>query len=135
SSDLGPGATELGVSYYIDKQMAGAWGLNGTDYRQGPFPSTENMLSAYKIFHTRQNRGNVFIDGLKTLNQESNDRFEVAFNEASVEQQTEIMLDLQKVEKEVLYLYSDVFFFGLKQAVLEGHDSDPLYVGNKIMSV
>lgn len=131
--DNGPGATELGVPYYIDKQMAGAWGLNGTDYRQGPFPSTENMLSADKIFHTRQNRGNVFIDGLKTLNQESNDRFEVAFNEASVEQQTEIMLDLQNGEIEVPSIDSDGFFAALKQAVLEGAYSDPLYGGNKNM--
>src|SRR5690625_1330907 len=35
--DHGPGAIELGVPYFIDKQLAGQWGLNAKDYRQAPF--------------------------------------------------------------------------------------------------
>src|SRR5690625_2292552 len=35
--DNGPGAIGLGVPYFIDKQLAGKWGVNADDYRQGPF--------------------------------------------------------------------------------------------------
>ena len=31
--DNGPGAIELGVPYFIDRQLYGTWGTNGTDYR------------------------------------------------------------------------------------------------------
>src|SRR5690625_1766375 len=33
----GPGAIGLGVPYYIDHQLAGKWGINAKEYRQGPF--------------------------------------------------------------------------------------------------
>ena len=35
--DLGPGAIELGVPYFIDKQLAGEWGMNAKEYMKGPF--------------------------------------------------------------------------------------------------
>ena len=35
--DNGLGAIGLGVAYYIDHQLAGKWGINAKDYRQGPF--------------------------------------------------------------------------------------------------
>src|SRR5690625_49003 len=34
----GPGAIELAVPYYIDKQLNGTWGRNAFDYMDGPFP-------------------------------------------------------------------------------------------------
>ena len=33
--DNGPGAIDLDVPYFIDKQLAGTWGVNDDDYRQG----------------------------------------------------------------------------------------------------
>src|SRR5699024_4709654 len=129
--DNGPGAIDLGVPYYIDKQMAGAWGMNGTDYRQGPFRQDENMLSADKIYHARQNRGNVFIDALRTMNEVSIERFDVTFDEASQDQQGEIMTDLENGDIDIATIDSDGFFADLKQAILEGAYSDPLYGGNK----
>lgn len=131
--DNGPGAIDLGVPYYIDKQMAGAWGMNGTDYRQGPFRQDENMLSADKIYHARQNRGNVFIDALRTINEVSIERFDVTFDEASQDQQGEIMTDLENGDIDIATIDSDGFFADLKQAILEGAYSDPLYGGNKDM--
>src|SRR5699024_3471036 len=35
--EMGPGAIELGVPYYIDRQLAGAWGVNANEYMSGPF--------------------------------------------------------------------------------------------------
>src|SRR5690625_3010419 len=33
----GPGAIELGVPYFIDKQLAGSWGTNAKEYMKDPF--------------------------------------------------------------------------------------------------
>src|SRR5699024_2278620 len=35
--DLGPGAIELGVPYFIDRQLAGSWGTNAKEYIHNPF--------------------------------------------------------------------------------------------------
>ena len=36
ADELGPGAKEAGVSYFIDRQLAGAYGTMARNYRQGP---------------------------------------------------------------------------------------------------
>jgi len=43
ADDLGPGAKEAGVAYFIDQQLDGAWGAHARTYRLGPW--TENKLS------------------------------------------------------------------------------------------
>ncbi|HIW12384.1 MAG TPA: gluconate 2-dehydrogenase subunit 3 family protein [Candidatus Salinicoccus stercoripullorum] len=110
----GPSAKGLHVPYYIDKQMAGAWGVNGTDYRQGPFNQDENIKSESKIYHARQNRGDVFIEGLRKMNEESMNRFDVNFDEASKEQQGEVMSSLEKGDIELTSIDSDGFFSGIE---------------------
>ena len=38
ADELGPGAKEAGVSYFIDQQLAGAYGTMARNYKQGPWP-------------------------------------------------------------------------------------------------
>src|SRR2546426_11647193 len=38
ADELGPGAKEAGVAYFIDRQLFGAWGTMAKMYRQGPWP-------------------------------------------------------------------------------------------------
>src|ERR1700694_1434416 len=38
ADELGPGAKEAGVSYFIDQQLAGAYGTMARNYRQGLWP-------------------------------------------------------------------------------------------------
>ena len=35
--ELGPGARDAGVVVYIDRQLAGTWGVHGRQYRGGPW--------------------------------------------------------------------------------------------------
>ena len=135
--DSGPGAIELDVPYFIDKQLAGTWGLNGDDYRQGPFTGLDDLKKLEKddekVNHSRANRGKIFIEGLRMMNAESNKRFDATFDKATEEQQFEIMSDLEAGKLEMSSIPSDAFFSLLKQATLEGAFSDPLYGGNKNM--
>ena len=38
ADELGPGAKEAGVTYFIDQQLFGGWGAMAKMYRQGPHP-------------------------------------------------------------------------------------------------
>lgn len=131
--DNGPGAIELDVPFFIDKQLAGTWGVNGDDYRQGPFIEVKELESDDKANHTRANRGKIFIEGIRAMNKESQKRFDASFDEAEEEQKNEIMSDLENGKLEMKSIESDGFFELLKQATMEGAFCDPLYGGNKNM--
>lgn len=135
--DSGPGAIGLDVPYFIDKQLAGTWGINGDDYRQAPFTNLEGLKKIEKadekVNHSRANRGKIFLEGLRLMNNESTKRFDTSFDQATEEQQHEIMSDLEAGKLDMKSIPSDAFFALLKQATLEGAFSDPLYGGNKNM--
>lgn len=131
--DNGPGAIGLDVPFFIDKQLAGTWGVNDDDYRQGPFPEKKVKEAPDTTNHSAANRGQIFLDGLRTMNKESQKRFDVTFDEASEEQQGEIMTDLENGELNMRTVPSHGFFDLLKEATLQGAYSDPLYGGNKNM--
>lgn len=126
-NDNGPGAIELGVPYFIDKQLAGEWGSNGKDYRQGPF--TNDSAEDASL-----NRGELFINGLRKINQESQERFDTTFDEAESDQQNEIIQDLEDDKIKMKGVKSSIFFTLLRDGTLEGAYSDPLYGGNRDMA-
>jgi len=126
--DNGPGAIALGVPYFIDKQLYGYWGKNAKNYRRGPYrglnPSTD--LSSL-------NRGEIFIAGLRKMNELSRDRFDTSFDEADEDQQIEILQDFHDGKVDMKAVASDSFFELLRETTLEGVYSDPLYGGNRNM--
>ncbi|GAB4073791.1 gluconate 2-dehydrogenase subunit 3 family protein [Barrientosiimonas marina] len=132
--DNGPGAIELDVPYYIDRQLAGSWGINGDDYRRGPFAKQhDNLESDSKADYARENRGKIFLEGLRQMNRTSQKRFDTTFDQANDDQKSEIMSDLEDGKIEMNTVPSDGFFALLKQATQEGAFCDPLYGGNKNM--
>ncbi|MUV38225.1 Gluconate 2-dehydrogenase (acceptor) [Lentibacillus sp. JNUCC-1] len=151
--DNGPGAVELGVPYFIDKQMAGSWGTNARDYRHAPFIKFQQVESMkgkseeqsptnppYVVKHSetelqrhqaRLTRGEIFIEGLRKLNQESQKRFSAPFYEAEEEQQIEILKDMESGNIKLKGVAAENFFILLRRMTLEGAFSDPLYGGNR----
>lgn len=134
--DNGPGAIELGVPYFIDKQLAGRWGNNGRDYRHGPFtekaqgkPNNSNP----EIEQLMLTRGDIFIQGVRKMNQISQDRFNTSFDKAEEDQQIEILKDFDDDKVKMKGVSSRNFFILLRQTTLEGAYADPLYGGNKDM--
>lgn len=126
--DNGPGAIELGVPYFIDKQLAGSWGINGSEYRQGPFLPGEPPVDQSSL-----NRGQVMITGLRKMNEESNKRFGASFDQAEEEQQIEILEDLESGTVKLRGVSSASFFQFLREMTMEGAYADPLYGGNRNM--
>ncbi|MGY0692416.1 gluconate 2-dehydrogenase subunit 3 family protein [Virgibacillus sp. FSP13] len=151
----GPGAIELGVPYYIDKQMAGQWGRNARDYRHAPFlkfKQVESMKGKEEEKHptnppflvnkpetelqrhqSRLTRGEIFIEGLRKLNMESKKRFEKTFDKAEKDQQIELLQDMESGKIQLVGVAGENFFTLLRRMTLEGAYCDPLYGGNKNM--
>lgn len=124
----GPGAIGLGVPYFIDKQLAGPYGNNVKDYRQGPFTNGNGTAADSSL-----NRGEIIINGLRMMSEESMKRFDTKFDEASEEQQTEILKDFEADKVKIKGISSKSFFKLLRTLTLEGAYCDPLYGGNRDM--
>src|SRR5699024_9027323 len=87
----GPGAIELGVPYFIDHQLASGYGMNEKEYMQGPFfPGSD-----YQGYQTALKRHEVFMAGIRALEEESQSDYDTSFVDLDGEQQDEI---LQKFE-------------------------------------
>jgi len=150
----GPGAIELGVPYFIDKQLQGSWGTNAHVYMQGPFVQNNYMREYEKQdvkqskqgpyaevlpevhtprYQTRLNRGEIFIRGLRTMENVSRDRFETSFEKLEGEQQDEILTAFENGEVDMPGVGTKTFFNLLLQTTIEGAYADPLYGGNKNM--
>ena len=121
----GPGAKTLGAPYYLDKQLAGAWGINADDYRKTPFQPGETPL----------NNGQIFIEGARKLNEVAQKEHDVeGFSSLDEEQQIAILTKFEAGEVEMSLVSSVAFFSLLRSATLQGCFCDPLYGGNKNMA-
>ena len=61
--DLGPGAIELGVPYFIDRQLAGQYGSNTKEYMQGPFA----VGAKTQGYQSRLTRASIFRQGIASV--------------------------------------------------------------------
>lgn len=121
--DNGPGAIELGVPYFIDKQLAGPWGYNAKMYMKRPFQKGEIPLT----------NGEIFLQGVRKINEISNKEKNENFADLEEEQQDEILKMFENSKIDMKNIDSGVFFTVLIQSTLEGVYSDPMYGGNKDM--
>jgi len=128
--ETGPGAIKLGVPYYIDRQLAGAWGVNANEYMSGPFFEGEPNQG----YQTRMKRNELFMAGIQAIKEISDKKYEENFNDLEEEKQDEILKLLENDEIDIPGAKSSLFFEELIGATLEGVYSDPAYGGNKNMA-
>ncbi|HVE10526.1 MAG TPA: gluconate 2-dehydrogenase subunit 3 family protein [Paraburkholderia sp.] len=125
----GPGALELDVAVFIDRQMEGGFGHAATLYMQGPFPHDIPHASG---FQSRMTPRDVYRAGLAALDQYCNAHFSgKRFEELGTAQKDEILhgMDAGKIKFEQV---SAASFIGLLwQNTKEGYFADPIHGGNK----
>ncbi len=127
--ELGPGAIGLGVPYFIDHQLAGAYGENSREYMQGPFFEGE----ATQGYQSRLKRNEMFRQGLQVMQQEAQSRFRANFVDIEGDQMDEILTAFQEDEIQMNGVSGQFFFRLLRMATLEGAFADPIYGGNQNM--
>lgn len=152
--DQGPGAIELGVPYFIDKQLAGSWGTNAKEYMRDPFMQNKQVHEYQHMdgdqdksgpntstkaptptprYQSRLNRADVFIHGLRKIDQVSDDKFSNKFINIKEDERIEVLQAFENGEIDMKGVAAVTFFNLLLQTTIEGVYADPLYGGNKNM--
>ena len=126
--DIGPGAIELGVPYFIDRQLAGQYGSNTKEYMQGPF-AVGAKTQGYQSRLTRAIY--LYAGNCSYWKKKPNKRFEKGFSSLEAEQMDEILTAFQNDEVPMTGVTSAFFFRLLRTATLEGAYADPMYGGNR----
>lgn len=135
TDDLGPGAREAGVGYYIDGQLSGSWGKGNRFYLNGPFYQPADTGHGWQIPMTPADVYRAFLPGYDNYVRHT---YGAPYPELTAAQQTSAMTDLQQNKASIplagstSYAASD-FYALFRQNVLEGMLSDPAYGGNKNM--
>ncbi|WP_449354172.1 gluconate 2-dehydrogenase subunit 3 family protein [Virgibacillus natechei] len=127
--DNGPGAITLGVPYFIDHRLAGGYGQNDREYMQGPFsPGTD-----FQGYQSPLKRHELFLIGIRALEDESLRQYDTSFTELEGEQQDDLLQQFQNNGVGLKGATSATFFNVLLSATMEGAYADPLYGGNANM--
>lgn len=125
----GPGAIDLAAPYFIDNQLAGAWGYNAREYMSGPFASGAPTQGPQTPLIHRD----LFRQGLLALNNAAQDRYKKDFPQLTGPEQDQILKLCEGGKLPTQGFTSSYFFSELKAAVLAGVYADPMYNGNKNM--
>src|SRR5712691_6181608 len=100
ADELGPGAKEAGVAYFIDQQLFGGWGTMARMYRQGPWPEGTPQQGYQSPLTPQQ----VYRIGIRAVNEHCASRYGKSFDALAAAEQDEVLraLDEGKIELEGL---------------------------------
>lgn len=128
ADDRWPGAREAGVTNYIDKQMAGAWGAGERLYRSGPWqPGTPSQ--GYQLPLTP---AELFRTAISAIDKELRAKGK-RFADMTAAEQDAFLTDLQNSNRDLGGVPANAFFAELWQSTQEGFFADPVYGGNRDM--
>jgi gluconate 2-dehydrogenase gamma chain len=91
TDDNGPGATEAGVVYFIDRQLSAAYGLTGRRYEQGPWSNGATTQGDQSGLLMRD-RYRLGVLGMEEYAQQL---YQQPFVQCSADQQDRILHDMQ----------------------------------------
>jgi gluconate 2-dehydrogenase gamma chain len=127
ADDLGPGAKEADVAYFIDGQLTSTWGVHGRNYRQGPWLDGTPQQG----FQSRLTPQEIYRAAIRETDAHCRKQYEKVFAFLSPERQDEVLHALEDGGIELESVSSTLFFKLLLRNTQEGFFADPLYGGNK----
>jgi gluconate 2-dehydrogenase gamma chain len=131
ADDLGPGAVEVGVPTFIDRQLNGLYGRAQRWYMLGPWrPGTETQ--GYQSRLTPAQMYRFAIKSISDFVRRNNNGKD--FAQLSTEEQDKLLTSLEKDEIKLEGISATAFFHVLLQNTIEGFFSDPIYGGNRDMA-
>jgi gluconate 2-dehydrogenase gamma chain len=130
ADELSPSGSACGVATFIDRQLAGAYGMGARLYRQGPFPKAKPELGYQLALNPRE----FFRAGIESANDWTRQTYGKDFDRLS-EQEREAALKAMEADKAPFPGFSSrMFFEALLQIAMEGFFADPIYGGNRDMA-
>ena len=127
ADELGPGAKEADVTYFIDQQLISSWGTHGRNYRMGPWPEGTPQQG----FQSRLTPQEIYRAGIRETNIHCSKEYGKAFEFLAPAQQDEALHGLEDGVIELASLSSKLFFGLLWRNTEEGFFADPVYGGNR----
>lgn len=127
SDSTGPGAKELGVAIYIDRQMAGGYGKGDRLYLEGPF-GEGTPEQGYQLPMTPSELIRAGIADISAYVQKNH---KSTFDGLSAKDRAAVMTELDGKKVELSTVPTATFFGLLLQLTIEGYLADPMYGGNK----
>jgi gluconate 2-dehydrogenase gamma chain len=124
----GPGALELGVPEFIDREMDGAFGHAATWYMQGPFASALPELGYQSPLAPRA----VYRAGIAAVDAHCRRMFgNRSFSELPATTQDPVLTELESGALDFDNVSGTSFFGFLLQNTREGYLADPIHGGNR----
>ena len=127
ADELGPGAKEAGVTFFIDRQLASSWGTHGRNYRQGPWPEGTPQQG----YQSRLTPQEIYCAAMRDINIYCNKQYGKTFDALTLAQQDEVLKGLDESKIELDAVPARFFFNLLLGNTVEGFFSDPMYGGNR----
>lgn len=130
ADELGPGAHEAGVTFFIDRQLAGSYGAARDWYMQGPWPEGADTQG----YQSRLTPAEMYRTALAAIDDHCRQTFGHTFATLSTQQQDEVIGALENEAIDLNGAPRKTFFDMLLQNVTEGYFCDPVYGGNRNMA-
>jgi gluconate 2-dehydrogenase gamma chain len=127
ADDVGPGALELGVAVFIDRQLNSGYGRGDRMYLQGPFIEG----TPEQGYQLRMTPSELVRNGILDLNAYLRDKFKRSFDALSEEDRVGVLTQLEKREIQLPTVPTGIFFGLLYELTMQGYFADPLHGGNK----
>ena len=130
ADELGPGADEAGVTFFLDRQLDGDYGRAYSWYMQGPWP--EGLPT--QGYQTRLTPAMMYRQAIAAIDVHSIDVYKKNFVQLSTTEQNEVVTAMENEQVDLNGVPKKTFFDQLLQNVVEGYFSDPIYGGNRNMA-
>ena len=128
--DLGPGAKEAGVTFFLDRQLAGPYGKGSHWYMLGPWKKGEPTQG----YQSRLSPAELYRAAIAATDDHCKSKFGgKTFAQLSGDQQDQVLHGLEKGDVTLKGADAKTFFTLLHQNTIEGFFSDPIHGGNRDM--
>ncbi|PIT01967.1 hypothetical protein TSA1_15220 [Bradyrhizobium nitroreducens] len=127
ADELSPSGTELGVTIYIDRQLAGAWGRGARMYLLGPWPAGTSQQG----YQLPLAPADLYRSAIRAVEAHCEAVHGGSFDRLQPAQRQQIMLALSDGSLRLQQIPAQVFFDMAYANVMEGLFADPIYGGNK----
>lgn len=128
--DLGAGAKEAGVTFFLDRQLAGNFGSAGRWYMQGPWKHGTKTQG----YQSRLTPAQLYRAAIKAIDDYCRQTYNgQTFAQLATDKQDGVLNGLEKGEVKLKGPDGAAFFTVFLQNTIEGFFSDPIYGGNRDM--
>jgi gluconate 2-dehydrogenase gamma chain len=130
ADELSPSGSDCGVAAFIDRQLAGAYGMGARLYHQGPFPKAKPELGYQLALNPRE----FFRAGIESANAWTRKTYGKDFDRLSGPDREAALKAMEDNKAPFPGFSSRTFFDALLQITMEGFFADPIYGGNRDMA-